>query len=37
MAKIRDGYKGVMPSYQGQLKDAEIAALDLVHQEPQGR
>lgn len=27
MAKIRAGYKGVMPSYQGQLKDAEIAAL----------
>lgn len=27
MAKIRDGYKGVMPSYQGQLKDKEIAAL----------
>lgn len=27
MAKIRDGYKGVMPSYQGQLKDAEIAAI----------
>ena len=26
MAKIRAGYKGVMPSYQGQLKDAEIAA-----------
>lgn len=27
MKKIRDGYKGVMPSYQGQLKDAEIDAL----------
>ncbi len=27
MAKIRDGYKGVMPSYQGQLKEAEISAL----------
>ncbi|TWT99868.1 Cytochrome c oxidase subunit 2 precursor [Botrimarina colliarenosi] len=27
MAKIRDGYKGVMPSYQGQLKDAEIASV----------
>lgn len=27
MAKIRDGYKGVMPSYQGQLKEKEIAAI----------
>ncbi len=27
MAKIRAGYKGVMPSYQGQLKDAELDAL----------
>ncbi|MEQ8847061.1 c-type cytochrome [Botrimarina sp.] len=27
MAKIREGYQGVMPSYQGQLKDKEIAAL----------
>ncbi len=27
MAKIRDGFKGVMPSYQGQLKENEIAAL----------
>ncbi|TWT46758.1 cytochrome c oxidase subunit II [Botrimarina hoheduenensis] len=31
MAKIRDGYKGVMPSYQGQLKDNEIAALIWFH------
>ena len=27
MAKIRDGFKGVMPSYQGQLKEAEIAGV----------
>lgn len=27
MAKIRDGYKGVMPSYQGQLKEKELAAI----------
>lgn len=31
MAKIRDGYKGVMPSYQGQLKEAELAALIWFH------
>ena len=31
MAKIRDGYKGVMPSDQGQLKDHEIAALIYFH------
>lgn len=27
MARIRDGFKGVMPSYQGQLKEAEIAGV----------
>ncbi|QDT70714.1 Cytochrome c oxidase subunit 2 precursor [Planctomycetes bacterium MalM25] len=27
MADIRAGYKGVMPSYKGQIKEAEIAAL----------
>lgn len=27
MAKIRQGYKGVMPSFQGQLKENELAAL----------
>lgn len=27
MAKIRDGFKGVMPTYQGQLKEAEIAGV----------
>ena len=26
-AKVRVGYKPVMPTYQGQLKDEEIAAL----------
>ncbi len=26
-AKVRAGYKPVMPTYQGQLKDEEIAAL----------
>lgn len=31
MAKIRDGYKGVMPSYQGQLKENELAALIWFH------
>ncbi len=31
MAKIRDGYKGVMPSYQGQLNEQEIAALIWFH------
>lgn len=31
MAKIRDGYKGVMPSYQGQLKEKELAALIWFH------
>jgi cytochrome c oxidase subunit 2 len=27
MAKIRAGYKPVMPTYKGQLKDQEIAAI----------
>lgn len=27
MAKVRQGYAGVMPSYQGQLKEAEIAGV----------
>ncbi|MEO0532216.1 MAG: c-type cytochrome [Planctomycetota bacterium] len=31
MAKIRDGYKGVMPSYQGQLKEKELAAIIWYH------
>ena len=31
MAKIRDGYKGVMPSFQGQLREHEIAALIWFH------
>lgn len=31
MAKIRDGYKGVMPSYQGQLNEQELAALIWFH------
>ena len=31
MAKIRNGYKGVMPSFQGQLREHEIAALIWFH------
>ena len=27
MAKVRAGYKPVMPTYKGQLKDEEIAAI----------
>jgi cytochrome c oxidase subunit 2 len=36
MAKIRDGYKGVMPSFQGQLNDADIAALIWYHKSLSG-
>ena len=35
-AKIRAGYKPVMPTYQGQLKDEEICGLDRLHQKPYG-
>ncbi|MGL4513796.1 MAG: cytochrome c oxidase subunit II [Lacipirellulaceae bacterium] len=37
MAKIRDGYKGVMPSFQGQLNDADIAALIWYHKSLSGK
>ena len=37
MAKIRDGFKGIMPSFQGQLKENEIAALIWFHKSLNGK